>query len=350
MSSTVPCPNCHTLNRPTAQFCVQCRTRMPGSTGRLPPNTFLQNRFIIVKTIGGGGMGAVYLATDAQLTGQRWAIKEMSLSQLDALEIPKAIEGFQQEAELLKKLHHPNLPKAQPAFEQNGRWYFVMEFIEGQNLLDLLVTRGTPFDESQILDWARQLCDVLEYLHTQNPPIIFRDLKPANIMVEPSGRLKLIDFGIARFFKAGQTRDTISMGSHDYAALEQFGSGQTDARSDIHAFGATLYHLLTGEPPPKANERALDPNLLKPVRHENPNVSVRTSDVIAKALAVHPSQRYQSVREMRAALFSSPPLLSAVRRTRNPLPRPFQARSHTPHRPLRFPKSKPVRLKPISTH
>lgn len=302
MSSALPCPSCHTPNRPGAQFCVSCGARLGGVTGRLPANTLLQNRYIIVKTIGGGGMGAVYLATDTQLTGQKWAVKEMSMAQVPPQEIPQAIRDFQGEAELLARLHHPNLPKAQTTFEQNGRWYFVMEYVQGENLLDRLTARGGAFPENEVLDWANQLCDALEYLHTQQPPVIFRDLKPANIMLEPGGRIKLIDFGIARFFKPGKTRDTTNMGSPDYAALEQFGSGQTDARSDIHALGATLYHLLTGNPPPIANERALDPKLLVPARRVNPAISARTSNALDKALAVHPDQRYQSMRELRAAL------------------------------------------------
>lgn len=301
--TTIPCPTCATPNRPTAQFCVRCGARLGGVTGRLAANTLLQNRYIIVKTIGGGGMGAVYVATDTQKAGQKWAVKEMGLSELKTQsEIKQAEKSFQREANLLTQLNHPSLPKAQPAFKQNGRWYFAMEFVEGENLLQRLHARGGAFAESQVLDIAKQLCDVLEYLHTQTPPIIFRDLKPANIMLEPNGRIKLIDFGIARFFTPGKTQDTALYGSHDYSALEQFGSGQTDARSDIHALGATLYHLLTGNPPPKANERALDPKLLISVQRMNPSVSARTSNVIDKALAVHPNQRYQSIRELRAAL------------------------------------------------
>lgn len=325
--TTIPCPICATPNRPTAQFCVRCGARLGGVTGRLPANTLLQNRYIIVKTIGGGGMGAVYVATDAQHAGQKWAVKEMSMAQLPPQDIPQAIRDFQHEAELLARLNHPNLPQAQTPFEQNKRWYFVMEFVEGQNLLERLNAHGGAFSESEALDIAKQLCDVLEYLHTQTPPIIFRDLKPANIMLEPNGRIKLIDFGIARFFKPGQTSDTTNMGSPDYAALEQFGSGQTDARSDIHAFGATLYHLLTGNPPPKANERALDPKLFIPVQRANPSVSTRTSNAIDKALAVHPNQRYQSVRELRATLIptTTPRPLSSA--TTQPATQPYKTQT-----------------------
>jgi serine/threonine-protein kinase len=305
--TTISCPTCQIPNRPTAQFCVRCGARLGGVTGRLPANTLLQNRYIIVKTIGGGGMGAVYVATDTQQHGKKWAVKEMSMAQLPPQDIPQAIRDFQHEAELLARLRHPNLPHAQTPFEQNKRWYFVMEYVEGENLLERMNTRGAVFSEHEALEIAKQLCDVLEYLHTQTPPIIFRDLKPANIMLEPNGRIKLIDFGIARFFKPGKTSDTINMGSPDYAALEQFGSGQTDARSDVHAFGATLYHLLVGNPPPKANERALDPKLLIPVQRVNRNVSTRTSNAIDKALAVHPNQRYQSIRELRAALVPTLP-------------------------------------------
>ncbi len=280
-------------------------------------------------------MGAVYLATDAQMPGQKWAIKEMSVSQLQPQEIPQAIRDFQNEAALLKRLRHANLPQAQSAFEQNGRWYFAMEFIEGENLLQRLSARGRSFEEAVVLEWARQLCEVLEYLHTQQPPIIFRDLKPANIMVTPANQIKLIDFGIARFFKPNQTRDTTPWGSHEYAALEQFGNAQTDARTDIHALGATLYHLLTGNPPPKASERALDPQLLISALRANKNVSARTSSVLEKALAVHPNSRYPSVRELRAALFPTPT-------------RPAPPRSTQPSPTLR-PPAPPVTAKPTPT-
>lgn len=284
-------------------------------------------------------MGAVYVATDAQKAGQKWAVKEMSMAQLPPQDIPQAIRDFQHEAELLARLNHPNLPKAQTPFEQNKRWYFVMEYVEGENLLERMNARGAVFSETEVLEIAKQLCDVLEYLHTQTPPIIFRDLKPANIMLELNGRLKLIDFGIARFFKQGKTSDTINMGSPDYAALEQFGSGQTDARSDIHAFGATLYHLLTGNPPPKANERALDPNLFIPVQRVNSNVSTRTSNAIDKALAVHPNQRYQSIREFRAALGPTRPANHPITQSPNLSPaQPYKTQ------PAPIPKIKPSEI------
>ncbi|MEI2691331.1 MAG: serine/threonine-protein kinase [Anaerolineae bacterium] len=190
---------------------------------------------------------------------------------------------------MLACLNHPNLPKVSDYFTEHGKHYIVMEFVEGQTLEDYLSRRGGSVSEAEARGWAAQLCDVLGYLHRQQPPVIFRDLKPANVMLTPQGQLKLIDFGIARFFKAGKPGDTLVMGTPGYAAPEQHGQGQTDARSDVYSLGVLLHHLLTGYDP------AATPFALPPVRQLNPQVSPAMAQVITRAIEVHPAQRFPTV-------------------------------------------------------
>ena len=204
----------------------------------------LHNRYRILRVLGGGGMGAVYLADDTRTPGLQVAVKEMRTESEVAGAAPspeveeerkQAIDSFVREAEILKPLAHPNLPFFSDAFEENGRPYLVMEFVPGESLekkLDRL--NGKPMGEREALYYGIQVARVLRYLHSQNPPIIFRDVKPANVMVMPNYQVKLIDFGIARKYKVGQRKDTVSMGTAAYAPFEQFGKGQTDGRSDIY--------------------------------------------------------------------------------------------------------------------
>ena len=319
------CPNCQTTNRDTSRFCMNCATPLEGSatggtpvsgptspdsggsqpnlqTGMMPPESRLQNRYIIVRRLGRGGMGAVYAASDARITGKLWAVKEMSDAAItNPLEKQQAIGAFRQEAEMLARLNHPNLPAVTDFFSEGGKQYLVMELVAGQTLEALLAARPGPFPEAQVLDWVNQLCDVLNYLHNQQPPIVFRDLKPSNIMLEDSGRIKLIDFGIARLFKPGRASDTQAMGTPGYAAPEQYGRGQTDARSDVYSLGVVMHNLLTKHDP------SLNPFNFLPVRQLNPAVSPQVEAVIVRALRANPAERYQSVLEMRAALRGSTP-------------------------------------------
>ena len=319
------CPNCQTINRDTSRFCMNCATPLEGSatggtpvsgptspdsggsqpnlqTGMMPPESRLQNRYIIVRRLGRGGMGAVYAASDARITGKLWAVKEMSDAAItNPLEKQQAIGAFRQEAEMLARLNHPNLPAVTDFFSEGGKQYLVMELVAGQTLEALLAARPGPFPEAQVLDWVNQLCDVLNYLHNQQPPIVFRDLKPSNIMLEDSGRIKLIDFGIARLFKPGRASDTQAMGTPGYAAPEQYGRGQTDARSDVYSLGVVMHNLLTKHDP------SLNPFNFLPVRQLNPAVSPQVEAVIVRALRANPAERYQSVLEMRAALRGSTP-------------------------------------------
>jgi serine/threonine-protein kinase len=203
---------------------------------------------------------------------------------------------FLQEAQILGRLDHVNLPRVVDFFSETDRHYLVMDFIEGETLERLLGERSTPFSEADVLGWAGQLCDVLAYLHSQNPLVIFRDLKPGNIMLARDGRLKLIDFGIARLFKPGKSTDTHRLGTPGYAPPEQYGQGQTDARSDIYALGVTLYELLTRYDP------TAQPFVLPKLRQLNPNVSARTEAAIERAIRADPTQRFQAVIEMRRFL------------------------------------------------
>lgn len=268
----------------------------------LPPHSVLAGRYVILRCVGKGGMGAVYQASDARIPGKAWAVKEMSEAALtDPLEKQQAREAFQREALMLASLDHPNLPRVTDHFAEGGKQYLVMDFIEGETLLERLERAGgcsLPVDE--VLRWADQLCAVLEYLHSRKPPVIFRDLKPANAMVTPDGVVKLIDFGIARLFKAGKRADTTFIGTEGYSPREQYGRGQTDTRSDIYALGATLHHLLTGVGP--ANR----PFHFEDVRRLNRKVPGHVADAIMKALSDDPADRWQSAAEMRGALMAQP--------------------------------------------
>lgn len=270
----------------------------------LPTQTLLNGRYIVLKTIGGGGMGAVYKATDIQRPGRVWAIKEMSLSGSPTpKERAEAIANFQNEAATLHQLSHPNLPTVEEIFQdQHDRHYMVMEFIDGKTLSEHLgANGGRPLAETKVLEWAAQLCDVLEYLHNQPTPIIYRDLKPENIMVvTATGCLKLIDFGIVRFYKAGKTKDTVAIGTFGYAPPEQ-SAGQTDARSDIYAMAATLHHLLTGRDP-----KGETPWVYPPVRQLNPAISTKVQAALSQALETDRSKRPQNMAEFRNLLGVKP--------------------------------------------
>ncbi len=268
-------------------------------TGRLPPQSLLQQRYVIVGQAGKGGMGAVYQAVDTRDTHRRVAIKEMSQGHLSDTGLAEATAQFQREAALLGRLSHPNLPHIYNAFNERGRSYLVMDFIDGKTLLQLLKESGfRPLPVAQVLDYALQLCDVLAYLHQQHPPIIFRDLKPTNVMVTANGHVFLIDFGIARIFKEGQEQDTALLGSPGYAAPEQHGSAQTNPRSDLYSLGATLHCCLTGRDPYNADDRFRFP----PVRQYNPQVPVELDQLIQRLLALDERQRPASAVEVGQAL------------------------------------------------
>src|SRR5437763_2362943 len=222
-------------------------------SGSLAPNQLLRRRYYILEKIGEGSFGAVYKAKDTQLGNRLVALKEM----VEDNPSRPAIDNFKQEAYMLADLHHPHLPNIYEHFKDAGSWYLVMDFIQGGTLQDYLDNHKQegklPLkdvkDLKDVLDMGIQLCTVLDYLHMRQPPIIFRDLKPLNIMKTSQGHLYLIDFGIARHFKAGQAKDTLILGSPGYAAPEQYGKAQTTPRADIYSLGATLHQLITGDDP-----------------------------------------------------------------------------------------------------
>ena len=267
-------------------------------TGKLAPQSILIQRYLILQVVGRGGMSAIYLALDMRTNRRRVAIKEMSQENLDDAERQAAMARFEQEMRLLSTLSHPNLPRIYDAFGAGGRSFLVMDYIDGKNLLQLLQEAGQPLSVDQMLHYADQLCDVLSYLHGQRPPIIFRDLKPMNVMVTQEGRIYLIDFGIARFFKEGQSQDTIALGSPGYAPPEQHGGGQTSPRSDLYALGATLHCCLTNRDPYHAPERFS----FAPVRQFNPQVPEALDALIMSLLALDENQRPASALEVKQAL------------------------------------------------
>lgn len=202
---------------------------------------------------------------------------------------------------MLSNLDHFNLPKVTDHFTEAGKQYLVMDFIEGETLAKRLERKyGEPLPVDRVLGWADQLCDVLEYLHTRRPPVVFRDLKPANVMITPEETVKLIDFGIARIFKPGKATDTAYFGTAGYCPKEQYGKGQTDARSDVYALGAMLHHLLTGADPTD------QPFHFEAVQQLNSQVPIHVADAVMKALSDDSSDRWQTIREMRAALTRQP--------------------------------------------
>jgi serine/threonine protein kinase len=231
----------------------------------LPPHALFRNRYFIISKVGAGGFGSVYKATDIQSGDRLVAIKEVSLLGLHPQAMIEATTTFQREVSLLSQLDHPNLPRVYEHFQTLGHWYMVMDFIAGETLEEYqskAPNRGLLL--SEVLDIGLQLCTALDYLHAQHPPIVFRDLKPANIMRTPSGQLYLIDFGIARYFKPGQAKDTVALGSLGYAAPEQYGKAQTTPRADIYSLGAVLHQLLTTRDPSEAPFRFL------PLRPKSP--------------------------------------------------------------------------------
>ncbi|MGE5458825.1 MAG: protein kinase domain-containing protein, partial [Methanobacterium sp.] len=211
------CSVCGTANNDEQNFCGKCGASLRGEgTGKLNPDTILESRYAIVKTIGQGGMGAVYLALDTRLENIPVAIKEMSTGAIGG-DLQAAIAGFKKEASLLINLKHNALPVIRDFFSKgDNRWYLVMDYIEGHTLKEEVQKRG-QIPEAEVINWATQLCDILSFLHKRNPPIIFRDLKPDNIMLTPDGQIKLIDFGIARHFQKGNTADTTAYGSTGFA-------------------------------------------------------------------------------------------------------------------------------------
>jgi len=273
--------------------------------------TVLHTRYQVKEIIGQGGAGCIYLSEDLRLEGRLCAVKEVEYDlALPEEMLQEARDQFQREATVLARLDHPNLPKVSDFFSIRDRDYLVMDFVPGKDLRQLIIEarqKQAFLPEADVLDWASQLADALKYLHTQETPIVHRDIKPSNLKLTPNGLVKLVDFGLVKMLAPGEVTITILQGQGTalYTPLEQYGgdSGHTDARSDIYAFGATLYHLLTNEPPTNIRDRFLNPGTLPRVRDINPDVSVRTERAIHWALQLHPEDRPKDIDAFVKALF-----------------------------------------------
>jgi eukaryotic-like serine/threonine-protein kinase len=273
----------------------------------------LRGRYKIRRIIGQGGMGSIYLADDLRLEGRQCALKEVEHDRSLPMEIMReAREQFLREATVLARLDHPNLPKVSDYFSVGNRDYLVMDYVPGKDLRTLMLDArhaGTFLSENDVLSWSSQLADALVYLHNQEPSILHRDIKPSNLKLTPSGLVKLVDFGLVKLLAPGEVTITVLQGQGTalYTPLEQYGgdSGHTDIRSDIYAFGATLYHLLTNQPPADARDRFLDPDRLIPPRQVNPGISPRSEKAILWAMALHPDDRPQTVELFRESLLGS---------------------------------------------
>jgi serine/threonine protein kinase len=270
----------------------------------IAPNTLLQNRYLVLKQIGQGGMGAVYIATDERF-GSTVALKETFFTD------PGLRKAFEREARLLNHLRHPALPRVSDHFVEEEGQFLVMEYIAGDDLAEKLRERGGAFPSSEVLNWADQLLDALDYLHTQEPTVIHRDIKPQNLKLTPRNAIVLLDFGLAKGTAATQTKVTATASvfgySRNYAPLEQIQGAGTDPRSDLYSLAATLYHLITGVTPPDALARATavlngQPDPLLPANKVHAQVIPAVAEVLSQAMAQNAGQRPQTAATMREAM------------------------------------------------
>lgn len=256
--------------------------------------TVLGGKYEILKKIGQGGMSIVYLAMDTHLNKQ-WAIKEIKKDKKQ--DTKTLLKGLQMEANILKMVDHPVLPRIVDIINYKGTVFVVMDYIEGRPLNEVLKLEGAQ-PQDKVVEWAKDLCSALDYLHSMNPPIIYRDMKPSNIMLKPDGKVKLIDFGTAKEFDVESLADTTALGTRGYAAPEQFGDARgrgihrTDARTDIYSLGATLYHIITGKNPSEP------PYVIKPIREWNPTLSSGLEKILNKCTMPNPDERYQNCAEL----------------------------------------------------
>ena len=300
--STVFCAHCGAGNPAHAKYCFSCGQAVAGDTdtsmtlftpGHLNAGDVVRQRYKVQAQIGQGGFGAVYKAEDTDLGQRLVAVKEMNQQSLSPQALTDGIEAFKREALMLAGLRHEHLPRIYEHFAEDERWYLVMDYIEGETLDDhLSKARNGNLPQVMALKIALQLCAVLNYLHTRKPPIIFRDLKPANIILTPEGNLFLIDFGIARHFKPGQAKDTVAFGSPGYAAPEQYGKAQTTPRADIYSLGSILHQMLSGHDP------SLSPFRFPPLQNLDPALQ----QLVTQMLEMDESKRPISILEVQQAL------------------------------------------------
>jgi serine/threonine protein kinase len=262
----------------------------------IAPNTIIGNRYRVSRLLGGGGMKMVYLAEDLRLAARPCALAEM----VDSISSPdmqrQAVAGFQREADMLAELNHEHIPRVYDRFSEQNRHYLVMEYVAGETLEEQLKAAGGKLPEDRVIDIALQVLDTLEYLHHREPPVIYRDLKPSNVMVTPTGQVKLIDFGIARHFHPLSSATMV--GTQGYAPPEQY-RGKVETRSDLYALGATMHHALSGRDP------TTEPPFSFPLlRKLCPDLNPALADVVSEALKYDVERRIRDVDEMKRRLLA----------------------------------------------
>ncbi|HPZ08034.1 MAG TPA: SUMF1/EgtB/PvdO family nonheme iron enzyme [Candidatus Eremiobacteraeota bacterium] len=290
---SVLCSKCSQENEDSLITCTVCGSKLRPEHEPVQAGVILEGRYKIISLIKAGGMGAVYKALDMKLY-RFWAIKELLHTYGTEEEQERARNWFNREAKILSRLDHSNLPVVSDYFINNNKYYIVMSFIEGEDLKKILKREGNPgLPQSKVLLWAKEILQLLDYLHSENPPIIYRDLKPDNIMLHKDGRVMLVDFGIARIINEADSTEKTIIGTNGYAPLEQC-QGKVEKRSDIYALGATIHHLLTGIVP--------IPFRFEPLRKVITSVSPELEEAVMKSLQENPDERFQSAKEMLQAL------------------------------------------------
>ncbi|HIE26527.1 TPA: zinc-ribbon domain-containing protein [Candidatus Poribacteria bacterium] len=286
----VICPICHTASPLGSRICVRCKSPFPLSSG-----VVLNSRYRIEQFLSRGGMGAIYKAIDTKMRNTPVALKECSPQDQKPANLPKYIQMFKREAQILEQLNLLRVvPRFIEYFEADGKPYFAMEFVNGTNLLQLMEAKKKPFPVAQVVDWGVQICEVLSFLHNQKPPIVYRDLKPENLMLTQDGtRLVLVDFGIAREIDPKLSRLTAGIGTQAYMP-EEMTTGKTEPRSDLFALAATMFHLLTNQWP----ESTITPRL----RSVNSKMPEWLDEIIAINLSRFPADRYRSADELKKDL------------------------------------------------
>ncbi len=355
------CPECGTQVQPGDPFCGECgarqepaplppppvvvearkgrgENRMPDvkkpkkatANIQLEPGTLLVDRYAISNRVGGGGMGSVYRARDKRLADRLCAVKEMIELFADESQRAKAVEDFRREAAVLARLKHPSIPTIYDNFIEGGRYYLVMEWIGGGDLAEQMRAHGGMVEEATVAKWAAQICDVLYYIHTQNPPIIYRDLKPANLMLDDNtGRVMLVDFGIARIVQATE-KGVTAIGTMGYAPPELF-AGKVEARSDVYSLGATMFHMLTGSDPQDNPLLIFDFSKHPRPSQINPAISVEMERILMKTVAHKPEDRPASALELKRSLEDHLQRLEAKGVVPQPSRPPFVAPGQTPY-------------------
>jgi eukaryotic-like serine/threonine-protein kinase len=296
MTPRCSCSRCGTTNHDTCIHCFACGHPLAGGPDgeKVDQQVLLQGRYRLIAMLGSGGFSVVYRAQDTWQNGHEVALKQINLQGLSAEEIIEATHPFHREVSALSSLNHSQIPRIYDHFSDQNHWYLILEYIAGLTLEHFLASqtrRGKTLQLTETLDIVLQLCRVLEYLHSHHPPIVFRDLKPSNIICTPTGTFCLIDFGIARHFIAGQLHDTQPLGSPGYAAPEQYGRAQTTPQADIYSLGVLLHFLLSGQDPVDS------PLALPPLHLESQPAGATLEKLVARMLALHPNERTESIRE-----------------------------------------------------